>query len=459
MVKKNNQERFHFLRSTYPEFTYASYKYTFQGNTLLLDYEFKLNDQLIFKPHSEIIFPHIPQLTGNNAQIADHLVFHIGLIELISYWKATCSPKVTINAGTLNNEQVDYFKNLYYNGLGEFFYLNSIKTDQQSFMQINTCGKAFQPIVLPDLKNEYLVPIGGGKDSAVTLELLINEGYHVHPVVMNPRGATLETVKVAGINQNEIIVINRSIDPLLLDLNNQQYLNGHTPFSAMLAFYTLLVSSVSGHKHIALSNESSANEATIPGTGINHQYSKSFDFESTFRKYYQKYICRDLNYFSFLRPLNELQIMQIFSGLTKYHPIFRSCNAGSKTNEWCGNCPKCLFTHIMLAAYNGVDYANQIIGTNMLENTSNTQYFDELTGISEIKPFDCVGTLYDVQTAMHMIIDNCEQNKMPLLALRFKEKYQKSKSSAGAYPSDNVIPENFLSNQQFNILQKALENK
>ena len=64
----------------------------------------------------------------------------------------------------------------------------------------------------------YLVPIGGGKDSVVTLELLRRAGKRIRPLIMNPRGATIECARVAGFTMNEVLVIRRTIDPKLLEL-------------------------------------------------------------------------------------------------------------------------------------------------------------------------------------------------------------------------------------------------
>ena len=62
------------------------------------------------------------------------------------------------------------------------------------------------------------------------------------------------------------------------------------------------------------------------GEKINHQYSKSYEFEKDFTTYAEKYLKGNVKYFSFLRPLNELQIAKIFSKYKKYHKIFKSCN-------------------------------------------------------------------------------------------------------------------------------------
>ena len=78
---------------------------------------------------------------------------------------------------------------------------------------------------------------------------------------------------------------------------------------------TYLVAFLIGKKYVALSNEDSANESNIVGEKINHQYSKSLEFENDFRWFTKNYLTDKIEYFSLLRPLNELQIMKIF---TKY---------------------------------------------------------------------------------------------------------------------------------------------
>lgn len=101
----------------------------------------------------------------------------------------------------------------------------------------------------------------------------------------------------------------------MLELNEKGFLNGHTPFSAMLAFTSYFVAYLSGKKYIAVSNEQSSNESNIKGEKINHQYSKSFEFEEEFRWYINNYLEDHVQYFSMLRPLNELQIAKLFSNM------------------------------------------------------------------------------------------------------------------------------------------------
>ena len=220
-----------------------------------------------------------------------------------------------------------------------------------------------------------------GKDSIVTLELLGDLPGSI-PLILNPRGASLNTVLARGYSEEDYIDIRRTIDPALLKLNDEGFLNGHTPFSALLGFVCALAAVISGKRFVALSNESSANEATIPGTTINHQYSKSVAYEKDFRHYPGRYLAPEVEYFSFLRPLNELQISRLFTGYPEYFPLFRSCNAGSKTDSWCGKCSKCLFSYIILSPfYTRGGPLNGIFGRDLFDDPDLIHYFDQLTGL------------------------------------------------------------------------------
>ncbi len=396
----NNTDKYLALRKQYPVFEYVDYHYRAEPEGMRLWFDFRMGD---IEFHPTALVERRPFLDLDIPGL-DRLVFDIGMVELVSYWKCACPPTVKVHCGSLTDSQVAFWRKLYWHGLGEFFYTNGIDASFDDYMHLNgikTAGEQHQ--VLPTthypLPTHYLVPVGGGKDSVVTLELLRRAGKEIRPLIMNPRGATVECARVAGFPTDEVLVIRRTIDPTLLDLNARGYLNGHTPFSAMLAFYTRLASSLSGIPNVALSNESSANESTVLGSDVNHQYSKSLEFEDDFRHY-----CPDFNYFSFLRPLSELQIAMLFSRFTAYHEVFRSCNVGSKQDIWCGHCAKCLFAYIILSPFIAPARLNVIFGKPMLDDLSLQLEFRQLLGEAETKPFECVGTVGEVRQALGMAV-------------------------------------------------------
>jgi len=316
MPQINKRQRYEQLRQEFPFFTYESYSINVTDVGLEVIFHFNLSEKHHFYPTFNIPVRDYYHLHDRKEIASDvrfqNLVFHIGMVELISYWKAACPPRVIIKPHTLDKEQIDWWKEVYFQGLGEFFYLNLIDPDRDSFMQIESVSDHHLLPFEIELSEKLIIPVGGGKDSVVTLELLARH-FDSLALIINPRGASLLTAAQAGFPRHRIIEINRTIDPLLLELNKQDFLNGHTPFSALLAFQCLLASALTGYRHVALSNESSANESTVEDTQINHQYSKSIAFEADFRRYNSKYLSPDFNYFSFLRPLNELQIGRLFS--------------------------------------------------------------------------------------------------------------------------------------------------
>lgn len=442
MEKNFQQEKYNKLRKTHPFFSYENYEYSIQDTGITFGFKFNLSNTYYFEP--KYFIPNRNFLKNlNNPEslpknLINNLIFHIGLVELISYWKAACPEKVLIKPHTLSPEQIQWWKKLYYNGLGEFFYLNSITASISDFMEIQSES---QSDILPkseiSLEDAFLVPIGGGKDSVVTLELLQENGYQCVPLIMNPRGATISTAEIAGFKSPQFLEIKRSIHPQLLKLNDLGFLNGHTPFSAVLAFNGLLAAALSGKKNIALSNESSANESTVVGSNVNHQYSKSFEFENDFRNYYKKYISESFNYFSFLRPLSELQIAMLFARNSKYFEAFKSCNAGSKNDIWCGKCSKCLFTYIILSPFIDEEILIHIFGKNLLNDPDLYRYFNELTGQSKVKPFECVGTVEEVNLALSMFISKNKDSDLPLLAKDYLK-------SGLAKKYEGINPEKYL---------------
>lgn len=414
MVRSSRQNDFFQFREQFPFFVFEKQEYALTARGLDIRFTFNLADQHKFHP---TVF--IPRKSGflPDEKIADRLdniVFNIGMIELISYWKAACAPTLVIRPFGLHPQQLAWWKKVYFHGLGEFFYLNSIPVTEDNFMHMEVASS--QHLVREKFFTDdgVIIPVGGGKDSAVTLELLGARAGSL-PLILNPRGASLDTVAAMGFGIDQLIGIHRTIDPELLRLNDRGFLNGHTPFSAMLAFVTVLAAILTGRRHIALSNESSASEATIEGTDINHQYSKSLQFETDFRAYVNRWISEDINYFSFLRPLNELQIASIFAGIPRCHPVFKSCNAGSKTDSWCGVCAKCLFTWIILSPFLDDNRLVGIFGKDIPGDGSLRPLFDQLTGLADEKPFDCVGTVREVNLALCETIRQRAGKTLPLL--------------------------------------------
>lgn len=444
-------------REKYKYFYYNSYSISEDEQTIYIEYDFEIPNLTSFKPQIKIKKKNM-KFKNINSPIVENMIFHIGLIELISYWKCTCSPQVIIKCGKLNNEQIKWWKKIYFYGLGELFFTNNISTTIEDFMNIECASdKDFdiQELRLEETQG-YIVPIGGGKDSVVTLETLNIDRKNDYCLIINPKAVTLECARIGGFEDGNIIEVHRKIDEKLIELNKNGFINGHTPFSAMLAFTSYFLGYMLSKKYIALSNESSANESNVLGEKINHQYSKSFEFEKDFEEYSEKYLKAQVKYFSFLRPLNELQIAKIFSKHEKYHKVFKSCNVGSKEKEWkwCCNCPKCLFAYIILSPYLYKEKLINIFGEDLFEKEDLLKTFVELIGKGETKPFECVGTFEEVNFAISKTIANMGNSHLPYLLKYYKENYGLVDITEDITKRYNN--ENNLNEEQNNILRKEV---
>ena len=459
-MQQNRQGKFEELRKTHKAFHYDSFEYEFQKDKLSIRYHFRVDNFVSFTPRIEIPRQKFLQHSHLNKDAWDSLIFHIGMVELISYWKAICPTEVIIHPFHLSGGQIAFWKKIYYHGLGEFFYLNGIEISQNDFMQIRSeSGRSFESFRV-ETDNGSIIPVGGGKDSVVSLELLKNRRTENLALIMNPRGASTATANIAGF-EDKTIIINRFLDKKLLELNEQGYLNGHTPFSALLGFISILAAALAQKKYIALSNESSANESTVAGTSINHQYSKSFEFETDFRNYVEAFLTPDIEYFSLLRSISELQIASLFAKSPQYFYEFKSCNAGSKQNIWCGKCSKCLFTFIILSPFISPDELVKIYGNNLLDDPELEHYFDELTGLADVKPFECVGTVDEVNAALCLAKNQYEDGNLPYLLRKFvgTKLFTKCDSIEPGRLLKHIEKENYLDAEFEELLYKALEIK
>lgn len=399
------------LREEYPRFVYQQYVIEKHEQHLNLRFHFEIPGLAAF--HPTWTFPlHNEGISNIDDESLNNYAFNLGMVELISYWKAVCPPTIEIRCGSLEPEQAEFWKNLYLSGLGEFRYLNGITIADEDFLnfsQESLTAKTrprfdhFQWQKNP--KISCLIPVGGGKDSIVSLELLRSLAERRFAYSINATEAVKASCDLAAVPEQNRIFPQRRLDQTLLNLNAEGYLNGHTPFSAIVAFSAALAAYLYQIPDIVLSNEASADEATVKGSDVNHQYSKSSHFEFVFAHYLQKYLNPQQRYFSLLRPFSELAIARRFARYPQYFDVFRSCNVGSRTNSWCGHCGKCLFVATILLPFLGLEKVEEVIGHQIFDDAQLEESLFGLSGFTAEKPFECVGTVEELNLALVMAIN------------------------------------------------------
>ncbi len=441
-------DKYNEFRSSYPEFYYHGFRLEDKQEEIFITYDFEIKGLMRFSPTLKI-----PKVNKWNysKDLLNKIVFSVGLSEIPSYWKATCSPKIIIECGKLNEEQNAWLKKLIYNGLGEFFYVNKIKVNINDFVLIESFGESLKKQDDDNSYDGYLVAVGGGKDSLTSLEILKSVP-NKKAFIINNRKVCFDGANKAGVENKDIINVERLFDKKIIELNDKGFLNGHTPISSCIAFISYLTAYVNKIKYVVLSNESSANEASVKGTNINHQYSKSLEFENDFRYFVSKYLTEKIEYFSLLRPLSELEIMKIFTKYPKYFNYFISCNNGGKrknigkTDGWCLTCSKCLFIYLLMSNFVSQDEMIKIFGENLLDKKEMLNYFLELLGKKDNKPFECVGTIDEVVFTVNNLINKYDDN-LPYLLNYYKENYAVSKPNYDmlkVIDKNNNVPESLL---------------
>lgn len=404
---KDNKALFDAFRVKYPYFSYEKYGWKINGNKLSLNFLYKFGDDL---PIDSVIDIDLPEMVKESELINyESYIFNIGLINALSYWKAYCSPNFEIKCGYLNDEQIKWWIDLWYDGLGEFRYRNGLmdvnKNEWVNIKCDNTNELKYRPVADSFLSGN-LIAFTGGKDSSLVLGVMRDSGEKINEIfTINPSIESSQIKKDLGVDSYKETLVYRSVSDKLLEINKSGALNGHTPFSAVVSFVGIFVAHIRCLKYFLVGNESSANEPTVPGLDINHQYSKSITFEKNFQDYCKMVWLDSPFYVSLLRPLTEIGIACMLRQYKVIMPHITSCNIKKRDTLWCGECSKCLFAFMLFSGVWDTDFATKIIGKNMLADGNKTEMLYELLGLSLNKPFECIGTTKESQAIISKIIN------------------------------------------------------
>lgn len=400
---------------TYENFYFDSYHFDRESGQLTLAYHY--DSVWSFTETIEFGHSYDQNFVQQNAAPLDALFRLIFLLCGVSYAKAFVPKNLICTPFAIDRSAADFVEKIYHKGLAEFAYRNQLnlegklkfllqpQEESQEPPQEQFPDKIQQEFSAPALpfNHAHLVPVGGGKDSALSIEILKNAGLDVTLFALSsPAGLADPIAGCINIASRPAHHVTRSISKNLVRLNEQPEMrayNGHVPITAILSAIAVATAMLHQMDTVVMSNESSANSPTLTVNSweINHQYSKSLEFERDFADYIHTHIAQNFHYFSLLRPLSEVAIAAHFAALTPYHAVFRSCNAAfkqSKTDRaptWCCDCPKCRFVFLALAPFLDPQKMKSIFGRNMLDDAAQYHGFAELCGLEGHKPFECVG--------------------------------------------------------------------
>ena len=347
-------------------------------------------------------------------ELVNKVLESLHLILGITYFKMYC-PKKIIIPYYLSKAQADFWNTVYTKGLGEFFYKNKI--DFRDLINFPFNEKTKTSPIDEKRKDRTLIGIGGGKDSIVSVEILIEQKKEITGFILDAQDKPpLVQTNVAKMMNIDYFIVKRQLDHKLF--SQKPVYNGHIPITAIYSFIALLLAIIYDYSSIIIPNGKSANFGNVNylGVEINHQWSKSEEFEKLFQEYVQQDITPNIDFSSNLRPYSEMEIAKMFSSHKKYFPVFSSCNRNFKIKgnvnqkRWCGECPKCAFVFIILSANLPKEEVVKIFDKNLLNDSKLIPLYQDLIGKGKIKPFDCVGTFEESREAMEIIKNKGEFN-------------------------------------------------
>ncbi len=389
------------MNNTPTTFTFKSYNFDSTNKQLSLHYAY---DELSFTETYHFDF----EFAEYDEAVLDRAIQILYFIAGVSYYKLYAAPSITIEQGDVDPDLSSFLSRTYQNGLGEFFYVN--KLDTRTLINFPVTAEALPKLSVSQPANDgLLLGIGGGKDSLVSVELLRDSGLNLATWSLNHRPQLTPLVKRIGLQH---YWVERQWDQQLLTLKEEPgTYNGHIPISAIFASVGTVTAILAGFRDSVVSNEQSANEPTLfyDGIAINHQYSKSQEFEADFQSLLQRNFNGAVRYYSLLRPLSELRIAEVFAerGFEKYHDVFSSCNRAfthdSDRMFWDGKCPKCAFVFLALTPFVDRNKLETLFhGKNLLLDPTLEHTYRQLLGIEGDKPLDCVGEIKESRTAMRL---------------------------------------------------------
>lgn len=436
-------------------FRYTGFELDREANQLQCHWEVgghRFTEQFVF-----------PETSHWDAVGVDEAVRWVYLLSGISYYKTLAPATIDLGGLPVTQDEVGFLYRYYKNGLGEFAYRADEKDPSLNVMGVldrleftNYAPTPNPPVAeATEQAVNPLVPFGGGVDSLVSVELLRAAGISPTLFVVSRNGEHFagvdEPVAATGL---PVVRIARYLDESVLRSAELGFYNGHVPVTGIISALGLLAAVLHGHDAVVMSNEWSANSATISkdGVEVNHQYSKSAAFEADLSQFAGSKV--GVDYFSLLRPRSELWIAREFAARCGgYLDTFCSCNKAfildpaRRSDGWCGKCEKCCFVNLILSPYLSRDALAWVFHRTgePLENPALKPEFDSLVSAAgREKPWECVGDVDESRVAIALAAERADRAGNQLLAVLSAEAPASLDANELMVPHTSNIPSRYL---------------
>lgn len=379
------------------------------GGTVRLEFWFTCGETT-FAPSIELIGLRPEEAARVSGPAARRLVRALAIMEAFSYWKAFCSPVIEAPFPSADPAETAWWQSFWPKAMGEFFYRNGIDFTAPGFLRITaslhraSIAESAPATGSQDAGAPPIVMFSGGKDSlALTYAIRGESAPATDFFLYNPTERQRDLAESLA-DGGRIIEARRQVLPELLALNASGHPNGHTPYSAYLALAALLVGCLRGNPMVLAGNSRSDDEPNVAsyfGMPVNHQWTKSHEFEAALGDYRNRWLPGAPLYSSPLRPLLELQIIRSLQPHLDAYLKTASCNK-TKGLGWCRKCAKCAWVFLATSSLFGHDLAISKAGGDLFADPGLSGLYEAMAGLPGAgdKPFECTGTEEEVRSAI-----------------------------------------------------------
>jgi hypothetical protein len=428
--------------------SYDSYRIDAAGGFLSFWYSYNDQHRFEVRLRTELAGAADPEI----ARDLEAAVFTAGMGLIPMVYLAFCTPEIRVRAGYLDEAQIEFWRWAYEMNMVEHLYAH--RTASRSAVELR-CEVPRERALAPARARSFerprvLVPLGGGKDSAVLIELLrgvdadlFTSYFEEYPGEFLNLWRLRGIARVAGFDKVHLSSLDFVSEPELEAVKRFDQATEYSLYPTLYACSGVINCLVHGYSHIAVGNERSANFGNADHLGqlVNQK----------FQRYCREYLAPHISYFSGLMHLWEIQIAERFARYPKYLPVFLSCNKADES-RWCARCPKCAVICLLLSAFVDPSQVIAVYGDDLFEYKRLFPVFDALLGLARPKPLECVCTEEECRALLHLTVKRYEGAGVPLptyLELRrelaeapdsrrLAEKLRKD------YNPENAIPEPFL---------------
>ncbi len=329
----------------------------------------------------------------------------LAVVASVSYAKASAPAVVTAPSIEFTTAGRTMVESAFGAGMAEF----SLETGIDDPIVLSPPSRQADAAAVPaQADGRPLIPLGGGRDSAVVCCAL--ESFE--PILLSIGGG-VGARRVAAALGRDLVVVTRVIDPQIMEMNAAGAPNGHIPVTAITMLVSVIAAACLGAGTVVMANEASASAPTriVDGTPVNHQHSKSATFEWLLHQALVS-VGAPVACFSALRNRSDTDISRVFARrCSRVHSAVVSCNkagridSSRRSDGWCCDCPKCRSVFLSLAPHMAPVELVAMFGADLLGDDSQTTGFADLLD-ETTKPFECVQTVAEARAAIAELVES-----------------------------------------------------